>query len=311
MTGSNDYMIQATLCERQAQFSGAVERVDGVDLDFNRLADLLAGGGLFAIQKLVIISDLSGNKTIWPVLADWLKRVDDDTELILVEPKLDKRTTTYKSLKTLANIKEFNNWIDRDQNTAIQWAIEEAGKRDMKLDRASAAELVRRCLVATDKPGRAEIDQWRLHFGLEKLRVVEAISPAVVAELVEAEPRENSFELLELALAGRIEQLQSRLAVLRHSEEPHRLFGLLSGQIYQLAVVVHANKPLREVAAETGVHPFVLEKLQPPARRTSRTYLKELVSEFSKADRDMKSTGQDAWQTVESLLLGVAARSSQ
>src|SRR5690606_9312316 len=116
--GDNNYTISRAVKELVANFNGQADKVDGADIDLNRLADLLAGGGLFNEKKLVIITELSKNKTIWPLLPDWLNRVDTDTELILIEPKLDKRTATYKTLKTKANIQEFINWTEREQVAA-------------------------------------------------------------------------------------------------------------------------------------------------------------------------------------------------
>lgn len=308
LTGNNNYEISVLTRQRQAQFDGAVERVDGTDLDLNRLADLLAGGGLFSLKKLVIISELSANKTIWPVLGDWLGRVDSDTELILVEPKLDKRTAGYKALKSAAEIKELNNWSDRDQSVAVRWTIEEAGNRGLKLDREVAAEVVRRCLVAADRPGRLEIDQWRIHFAIDKLRAVDKVDLDVVNEIIAGEAHENSFEILELAISGNLEKLQRRLEVLHRSEEPHRLFGLLTSQIYQLAVLTYSAKPAAGVAADIGAHPFVIEKLQPAARTLGKAKVRDLVFMFADTDRRLKSTGQDAWQLVESLLLTIATK---
>lgn len=310
LTGNNDYLIQATQRQLADRFDGMVEKHDGDSLDLNQLADLLAGGGLFAEKKLVIITELSKNKPVFAVLPDWLGRVDDDTELILIEPKLDKRTATYKSLKSSAEIREFSSWTDRDQGVATKWVIEEAKSRGLDLAHSAASELVRRSMVSSDKPGRSEIDQWRLHFGIDKLRVVDEVTPAVVAELIDADPRENSFELLDAALSGDQALLQRRLANLKTSEEPHRLFGLLSQQVYQLTVLAYADKPAAAVAKDLGTHPFVVEKLQTAARRLGKRGARELALMFADVDVSMKTSTQDPWALVESALLKVAVWSS-
>lgn len=310
LTGNNSYEIKSTVRQLTAKFEGSVERVDGTEIDLNRLADLLAGGGLFAERKLVIIDGLSGNKTIWPVLGDWLSRVNDDTELVLIEePSLDKRTSAYKALKKVAEIKEFTNWSDREQPKAIGWVIEQANERGLKLDRATAAELVRHCMVATGRPGRMDIDQWRLHHGIEKLRALDNPTPDDVKNLIEAEPQENSFEILQLALSGNSDTLQERLAVLRQTEEPHRLFGLLANQTYQLALLVNTDKPAAAVAADLGVHEYPVKRLQPLAQKLGKGGVKQLVDTMSEVDMKIKSSGHDTWQLVENLLLGLSSKS--
>lgn len=287
-------------------FDGSTEKVDGSEIELRGLPDLIMGGSLFAEKRLVIIKGLSDNKTVWPVFGEWLPRVSDDIGLILVEPKLDKRTKTYKELQKTADIQEFSAWTDRQLSTAATWAAKEADTLGFKLDDKSAAELVRRSLVSGEKNNQIIIDQWRLFRGLEKLQDVEVITPQAIAEIIEADPIENVFDLFAAALNGDAKRVRQMIEGLSLNQDPYRLFGLLSGQAFQLAVLAATTKPVREVASDLGVHPFALENLTSQARRLGRPGTRKIIIIFAKTDSDMKSLGVDPWLLVEQALLKIS-----
>ncbi len=94
LSGENSFEIDRQLRQIVAEFGGAAEKFDGVELEVRQLPDLLMGMSLFAAQRLVIIRELSANKGVWEVLPEWLERQSEDTHVVLIEPKPDKRTKT-------------------------------------------------------------------------------------------------------------------------------------------------------------------------------------------------------------------------
>lgn len=305
--GDNTFEIERERRRVEAGFSGDVEKVDGATLELNRLPDLLAGGTLFSSERLVIVRNLSENPAAWTALGDWLERAAADIDLVLIETKLDKRTKTYKALQKAGAVKEFMQWTERDALKAEQWTRDEAALRGVTLDKASAGIIVRRCLVASDKPGAAAIDQWRIVQALDKLALLDEVTPAVIDEVVEASTIENVFDLFEAALKKDSRRVQAMLGALELSEDPYRLFGLLSGQVFQLAALAVAEKPNADVAKEIGSHPFALGKLAPYARTLGRAGTGRVVRIFADADAAMKSSGHDPWLLIERALMKVAA----
>lgn len=296
LTGDNSFEVERALQKTVERFGGAAEKVDGSALELKQLPDLLMGGTLFATKRLVIIRGLSENKTLWLNFSDWLTRIDDDIELVLVEPKLDKRTKTYKDLKKIADMHEFSAWTERDSLKAEQWVAGEAGRLTLALDRNLG-----RLLVARVGP-----DQWALYHALQKLSVLDTVSAEVIAEVIEASPTENVFGLFDAALKGQAQLVSQMIATLSLSEDPYKLLGLLSGQGFQLAALVVADKPSADVAKEIGAHPFVLSKLTPYAKTLGMSGARRVVAAFAEADSGMKRSVAEPWLLIERALLKVA-----
>lgn len=293
LTGENNFEVNQALQAIVRAFDGAAEKIDGSELDLKQIPDLLMGGTLFASKRLVVVKNLSENKAVWPDFADWLPRVSDDVHLVLVEPKLDKRTKTYKDLQKLATVTEFAAWSERDTAKAEQWAMGEARALDVDIDTASVRLLVQ----------RVGADQWLLHHALQKLSVLGRISPDIITEVIDANPSENVFDLFESALRGNGAKVKQMIATLELTEDPYRLFGLLSGQAFQLAALaVAGDKSNAEVAKDLGVHPYGLGKLATYAHRLGRGGAKKIIAAFAEADTAMKTSPAEPWLLIERAL---------
>lgn len=293
-SGDNNFEIERALQARVAAFDGVAEKLDGSTLELRQLPDLLMGGTLFASSRLVVIRNLSENKSLWTDFSDWLGRVSDDVQLVLVEAKLDKRTKTYKELKKVADVQDYAAWTERDSAKAEQWVACEAEAQGLALDRKSAQVLV----------ARVGADQWGLYHALEKLSVLDAVTPQVIEEVIELSPTESVFNLFEAALRGNGAQVQVMIRTLALNEDPYRLFGLLSGQAFQLAALSVADDDAN-VAKDVGAHPFALSKLAPYAKKCGHTGGRKVIAAFAEADSGMKNSVAEPWLLIERALMKI------
>jgi len=296
LTGDNSFELARALTAIRADFAGAAEQYDGEELELAQLPDLLLGGTLFSTERLVIIKNLSDNKKLWDVLLDWLEKSDTDTHVVLVEPKPDKRTKTYKELKKNATVREFAVWGDRDVLAAEKWVSDEAARQGATLDKKLAQQLV----------ARVGLDQWQLFHALEKLAVLDAVDAATIERVIEANPTENVFNLLDAALRGNSKKVSDMIRTLQISQDPYMTFGLLAGQVFQLAALAVTDKPSAEVASAIGAHPYALGKLAPYAKKLGRARIKKIVAIFADADTAMKSTPTEPWILIEQALVWVS-----
>ena len=294
LTGDNSFEIEREVARIIDDSHVVAERIDGSELEQRDLPDLLMGATLFASKRLIIIKNLSENKIIWLVFGDWLSRISDDTQLVLVEPKPDKRTTTYKALQKQATVSEFKVWGERDTATAEKWAIAEAKKMGFSLDTKSAQVFV----------ARIGMDQWQLYHGLEKLLLAGDSSVEMIEAIIDAKPSENVFNLFDAALRGDRQKVSDMLKTLELTEDPYRLFGLLSGQAFQLTAVAVAA-PGDEIAKDFGVHPYAVSKLQTVAKKLGRAGARKVIEAFAKADDDMKISRGEPWLLIERTLLSL------
>lgn len=298
LTGENSFELERELGRLVVAFDGAAERIDGSEIELWQLPDLLMGATLFAEKRLVIMKNLSENKQVWPHFGEWVAKVSDDIHLVLIEPKLDKRTSAYKALQKHAQTKVFAPWTGKDRPTAEKWAVQEAKDKGLALPGDAARYLVQ----------RVGEDQWRLYHAIEKLALLGEASREHIDSVTDLHPEENVFALLEMALAGDAAKVQAMTSTLAQTEDPYRVFGLLASQIMQLAALALSDDSPAELAKQIKANPYVLSKLARPAAKLSSGQAKAIVQVAAETDRQMKSLGVEPWVLVEQLLLKIALR---
>lgn len=291
LTGDNSFEIREALKAIESDFSGAAERVDGATLELRQLPDLLMGGTLFADKRLVIISELSTNSSLWQKLPEWLPRISDDVHVVLVDAKPDKRTTSYKALKEVARMQEYAAWTERDQPRAEQWLEARAKAAGVALDKKMAHHIVM----------RVGVNQWLLANALETVSLLDEITPEAINQTVLANESENIFELFETALNGNRAALRDTLRTLELQEDPYALFALLTSQAFSLAAVAYADDT-QNPAKDFAIHPFVVSKLTRHAKRLGKPAVTRIVKQFAQTDADMKVSKAEPWLLVERLL---------
>ncbi len=291
LTGENTFETERRLAEIVAGFEGDVERVDGEALQLEQLPDLLSGATLFSSKRLVVIKNVGRNRSLWTTLGEWCEKgVGND--LVLVEPRPDKRTKTYKWLEKNAEVTVFK---ELQPFEAVRWV--QANFQGLSLERDVAEFLV-------DYVG---VDQWRLDGELSKLILTgKSVTRELIQEIVEPTPQATSFELLDAAFRGQALEMERLFRTVSREEDPYMFFGLLAGQVYALALMkTGKGKSAQDIAKATGVHPYVLTKVGGLAAMTSETSLRQLVDRLAELDANMKSRSVDPWTQIQVFLLSL------
>lgn len=293
--GENTFTIQQAVQSAITSFDGRPERIDGTTLELKNIPDLLMGGTLFAEKRLVIIKDLSQNSAVWEKFPEWIDRISDDIDLILIDGKPDKRTTGFKEVKKRVELKEFPVWGERDQSIAESWVVQYAAQQGVQLDKKVAHHIV----------NRVGLDQWTLANSIEKIALLETVTPDTINEIIDPNPSENVFQLFELALEGKAKAIHDMIRTLELTEEPYKLFALLSSQAFQLAGVASASKDDNPVK-DFGIHPYVASKLSRHGSRLGTRGVIRILSLFADADADMKRSRGEPWLLIERTLIAIA-----
>ena len=294
--GENTFASLQELKKIIAEFEGTPEIFDGETLSVKQLPDLFMAATLFASKRLIIIKNSSENSVLWNVLGDWLPRLSDDIDLVLVDTKPDKRTSTYKAIKSVARLQEFSLWTERDYAAASKWVQEEARRHGISLSMALARLLVE----------RVGVDQWALYKSIEKLALLDNVTEENLIDSTDARPQDNVFILFETALKGDRNVLIKQIRSLQRHEDPHRVLALLASQAFQLAAT-HAAVEGDNPAKDFSIHPFVASKLKQQARRLDQPTMQKIISALADADNDMKQSRGEPWLVVERELLTIAS----
>jgi len=298
LAGENWYARDLVLKAIVERAGVAPEYLDVDKLTPENLRELFGAQTLFSETRCIVLKQSSGNKAIWGELGEILEGLSDDITLIIVEDQPDKRTKTYKALKKHTTVKEFPSWTERDTNFAIEWMLGEAKKRNIPLKSRHARQVIQ----------QVGVEQGRLASALEKIELMPIITPEAIEASIETHAVDNVLLLLETALRGDTDRLQTLIKNLRLAEDAYRVFGLLASQMTQLAALAYSNESPGEVAQKIGAPPFVLSKLAPFAARLSENSMRELLEWTAETDMQMKSVSIDPWILVEQLLLKIASR---
>lgn len=295
LTGDNSFEIRRRVMAIKAAATGEVESIDGENLTVNDLPSLLLGLTLFNQNRTIILKQIAANSAVWIKLADYLSKIDDSTNLVVVEPSLDKRTKTYKELKALAKLETYPAWTYRDESQAVGWVMARAEEMAIKASRAEAKHLVE----------RVGYDQWHLEGALQKLALIGSMSRGMIDTIVEADVQENVFQLLETVLLGDVAAVVDMINRLEPKEEPYKIFGLLFSQLFQLVAL--ASAPSVETAAkDLKLHPYAAQKQSQLARRVSQAKLDRTVELFATSDQSIRFARPDqVWAEVTRLLVAV------
>lgn len=294
-TGANDYQIFEAIKSLAVNYDN-YERYDGSDIETNKMAEICGGVSLFSSKKMVVIFELSKNKTIWDNLETWLDRLGENNLLVLVEPSLDKRTKAYKLLGSLTEIERFEPLdVRRDVHKLEQWLIDTAVSRQIKLDKPAARELV----------SRIGVDQWQLSNELDRLSVMGVIDLELVKKYTESSISENVFALLETAINRQPTDLAKMIIGLKINNDPYMTFGLLASQILSIVgLVLGQDRAVAEVAKDIGQNEYALSRLKPLSRKFNDRQLEKIIHKLAQTDKTIKSS-DDPWQAIEVFLLNL------
>lgn len=298
LTGQNNFSLQQTLHELVDSFVKdqgdlALERLDGEEASLEQIKAALTSLPFLASKKMVVLRAPSVSKQFMEQAEQLLGDVPETTDVVIVEPKLDKRTAYYKFLKKQTDFREFPAL---DAAGLARWLTEAAKTKQGSLSPADARYLVER--VGTD--------QQLLSNELEKLLLYDVkISRTNIDLLTEPTPQSTIFELLDAAFAGNHQKAAKLYAEQRAMKvEPAQIIAMLTWQLHALALIKTAgDRSVEQIAKEAKINPFVVRKSQGIARRLSLAELKKLIADLLKIDVATKRTSVDADEALQHYLL--------
>lgn len=307
LSGENDFLLaqeQNRLIHECIEHYGeyALERIDGEEADLQNVVDALGSLPFLTEKKCVVLQQPSKVRGFSDDYASLLDSVSDAVEVLIVEPKLDKRTGYAKYLQKKT---EFMAFDALDPAQAPSWLQKEAEARGGQLSRSDAQYFVRRC----------GSNQFMLHNELDKLV---AYSPSITRETIDLLtvplPQSSLFDLLDAALAGDVRQ-SLRLYQDQRAQgiEPQQIVAMLARQLQLLAVVMTAPAGTQssKIAAAAGVHPYAISQIQKLARSIDSAQLPKLITQLRQIDRTQKSQSVDLDEALTYFIVSLETMSKK
>ncbi len=303
LVGPNTYLLEQKLQQIKTDFIAehtdlAVETIDGEEAELEQITQILESPSFLSPKKLVIIKRLGNNKKVAENLEDILPLATQETTLLFVEPKPDKRSVFYKTLKQKTNLEEFKELGEQE---LISWLTQEAKTRGGSLKPADARFLVE----------RISLQQQALHNELVKLLDYQSeITRTSIENVTEPNITGTIFNLLDAAFAGNAKKTLELYEAQRAQKiEPPIILSMIVWQLHAVAIVkAGKGKSSDAIAKEAGLSPFVVSKSTRIASKLSRAELQDLLHRLSAIDRQIKTEAIDADDTLREFLLELSRK---
>ncbi len=274
----------------------ALERLDGEEASYERMLGAAQSLPFLAPRKLVVLRNPGANKEFAEKFEQFTEDVAETNDVVLVEPKLDKRTGYYKLLKRDTRFQEFPVL---DGNGLARYLTDYAKQQGGVLSTTDARLLV-------DRVGQ---NQLTLQHEVDKLLAYAPnINRASIELLTERTPQSSIFELLDTAFAGDAKRAMALYNEQRALQvEPQQILAMIIWQLHVLAVVKTAgSRATDDIARASKISPFTIRKTQGLARHITLVRLKQLITQLREYDVRLKSEGMNADEMVRYYLLSLA-----
>ncbi|HSX05800.1 MAG TPA: DNA polymerase III subunit delta [Candidatus Saccharimonadales bacterium] len=301
LTGENDVLRQAALRQMVDAFVAehddmGLERLDGEEVSYEQMLGAVQSLPFLAPRKLVVLRAPSACKEFTEKFEQFTEEIAETNDVLIVEPKLDRRLGYYKLLKRDTNFQEF---AVLDANGLARYLADYAKGQGGTLSAGDARTLV-------DRVGQ---NQLTLQHEVDKLLAYDPkITKTSIELLTERTPQSSIFELLDAAFAGNTKRAMELYDEQRALQvEPQQIIAMLVWQLHILAIVKTAGgRDTDAIAREAKINPFTVRKTQGLAQRTSVAQLKKLVTDLRRFDVRLKSEGLSADEVARYYLLSVA-----
>ncbi len=295
-TGSNAFTLQQAL---QKLVLGALksggdfglERLDASECSTDTIIQAVQSLPFLAPSKLVVVTNISANNQLMERIAELVDRTADELDVVLVDQKLDKRKTSYKTLQKRTKVRDFK---ELDARQLSPWVVSYATSQGATIAPVAASYLVE----------RVGAHQQLLAREIEKLASYNStISRESIELLCDRSIQSTIFSLLDAAFAG-----DSKRAIALYREqrqariEPQYILAMLTWQLQSLAIAVFSEHKTEASLVGAGLSPFSAKKALSLSRHISRFDMKRFVAELSALDLQIK-TSVDADAGLELFLL--------
>jgi DNA polymerase-3 subunit delta len=271
----------------------AVDRFIGEEVEASALNDALSTMPFLSPRRMVVVRDLSANKTLAEDFEKIAKSIAVTTDFVLIEGHIDNRSRYLKSLMQVADVREFANL---DGEALINWVVDFVRSLGGKISQRSAEFLV----------DRIGTNHQLLSTELKKLVLYDPTVTTETIQLLTAySPKSSVFAMLDAALAGDVSKALKLYAEQRsQGMEPQAILGMITWQLHILSLVKTAGdmKP-SEIAKTTKLNPFVVRKNQSNVNRITLGKLASLLERAINTDRQMKSSPVNPDDAVQTLIM--------
>ena len=291
LSGANTYLINkelnSYLNEFRSKYGDSIERFDGAEINStDDLVDAVRSVSLLEPRKLVVVRNFGQCKELLDKIETVVEQTADSTDLLLVDEKLDKRTSAYKYLQKNVEVKIFNESAPYELE---KWVEEEIKNRGGEISHNDAKLFI----------ARIGTNQLRLQNEIDKIVLSgQKINKQLIEEMVDLTPQGKVFAMLDELFKGSSKTAWDLYQNQRaQGEEPQKIIGMITWHLQQLTYAVFSPVKTTAAMTENGMSPYTARSVLQQAKNITKSDIKYFTNQLAEIDY-MSKTNAD----VESAL---------
>lgn len=297
LTGANKFLVAAKLKQMRADFLNAesylaLEKIDASEAELPAILEAVQSIPFLAKRKMVILRSLSSNKSASEKIEQIISSTAETTDLIIVEPNIDRRSSLFKTLKTDTDMQDFG---ELERPALARWVVAQAADAGGKISITDANYLIE----------RAGANQQNLYTELQKLLTYSLeVTSETIDLLTEKTPQSKIFDLLDAAFGGQSQRALALYADQRAQKvEPAAILALLTWQLQLIALACYgADRSAEAIAKDANLSPYPVSKAQSLAKKIGAGRLANIINEVFEIDYRSKSSGLDLDEAIKTLI---------
>lgn len=245
---------------------------EGKGVNPKEVIDLAETLPFFAQRRLIILENTGFLKNATPELADYIKEMPDTTAMIFVEEEIDKRGKLYKAIQSKGRAVELGR---QDEGALIRWIGANIKKEGKKVTEQTVRYFLNK---VGDNMENIQKELEKLFcYTLDK----DVITLQDVEDICTTQITNQIFDMVNaVAEKQQRKALDYYYDLIALKEPPMRILFLLVRQFKLLLEVKELDKrgyARKDIAAKTGLMPFVVGKYQEQEKAFHERELREII----------------------------------
>lgn len=276
---------------------------EGKNTNVKEIIDLAETLPFFSERRLIVMEDTGFFKNATPELADYIKEMPETTSMVFVESEIDKRGKLYKAVQSKGRAVELGR---QDEASLIRWIAGNIKREGKKVSESTIRYFLAK--VGTDMENIQKELEKVFCYTLEQ----DAITSEDVEEICTTQITNQIFDMINaVAEKKQKKALDHYYDLLALKEPPMRILFLLARQFKLLMEVKALDKggyARKEIAAKTGLHPFVVGKYQEQAKSFKTRELREIIKYSVDIEESVKTGKLNDMLGVELFIMKYSAK---
>lgn len=267
---------------------------------FEDFRDAFKSRSMFAEKKLMILRNVFSNSNLEEKFEEWVEKLFQSKEVIVFyEEKVDEKKSLFKVLKKYAKCQSFK--LLKEKNLK-NWVRREFKKYSTKIDGAALSLLLE--FVGNNL--------WQMANEIKKLvnyKNKNKIEIKDIKTLVRPKIETDIFKTID-AIATKNKK-RALLFIKKHLEKgdsPSYILAMINFQFRNLLIIrdlIDRGKSPSAILREANLHPFVIKKTYPLAKKFKLEELKKIHQRIFEADLGAKTGKIDPEAALEMLTVDI------